>query len=76
MLDTLTRAASDVRRTASGGSGYDAREIYNIADRAISQYENLRYRWQQACGDREKREIVNSMLTELTQALKDVQRAR
>jgi hypothetical protein len=76
MLNTLTRAASDVRQTASYGHGYDARRVYDIADRAISRYEDLRYRWQQAYGDREKRELVNDMLTVLTRALKDVQKVR
>ncbi|MBM3270650.1 MAG: hypothetical protein FJZ01_23705 [Candidatus Sericytochromatia bacterium] len=76
MLNVLTRAASDVRQTASYGSGYDARRVYDIADRAIRKYEDLRYRWQQAYGDREKRELINDMLVVLTQALKDVQRVR
>lgn len=76
MLNVLTRAISDIRRTASNGSGYDARRVYDIADRAIDRYEDLRYRWQQAYSDREKRELVNDMLVELTRALKDVQRVR
>ena len=76
MLNVLTRASSDVRQTASNGSGYDARRVYDIADRAIDRYESLRYRWQQAYGDREKRELVNDMLTVLTAALKEVQRVR
>ena len=76
MLNVLTRAASDVRRAASNGSGYDARRVYDIADRAIQSYENLRYRWQQAYGDREKRELINEMLTDLTRGLKEVQRVR
>lgn len=76
MLSTLTRAVTDVRQAASGGYGYESRRVYDIADQAIDRYESLRRRWQRAWGDRERREIVNDMLVELTAALKDIQRVR
>ncbi|MBI6545604.1 MAG: hypothetical protein HY692_02345, partial [Cyanobacteria bacterium NC_groundwater_1444_Ag_S-0.65um_54_12] len=74
MLDTLTNAVSRIRTEASGGYGWDARQVYDVADRAISRYESLRRQWQNTSSDRERRELVNSMLTVLTDALKEIRR--
>jgi hypothetical protein len=72
MLTELTRGLNDVQRTVSSGYGYSARQVYDIANRALDRYESLRRDWQRAYTDRERRYIVNDMLVTLTNAHKDI----
>ena len=76
MLDELTEATKECQSISSGGYGYDAREVYDITDRALDEYETLRGRWQRTYDTRQKREIVNDMLQVLTQSLKLIQQVR
>lgn len=75
MLDTLYDAVKDVQRVTSG-QGYDSadRRAYDIADRCLDRYDDLRRDWSYAWGDREKREITNRMLNLMVDALKDIKR--
>lgn len=72
MLRELTEGLNDVQRTVSSGYGYSARQVYDIADRALNRYEGLRRDWQRAYSTRERRNIVNDMLVVLTNAHKDI----
>ena len=72
MLSELTSGLNDVQRAVSSGYGYSARQIYDIADRALNRYESLRRDWQRAYSTRERRNIVNDMLVVLTNAHKDI----
>ncbi|MNK82462.1 hypothetical protein D3C87_1022370 [compost metagenome] len=72
MLSELTSGLNDVQRAVSSGYGYSARQVYDIADRALNRYESLRRDWQRAYSTRERRNIVNDMLVVLTNAHKDI----
>jgi hypothetical protein len=72
MLRELTEGLNDVQRAVSSGHGYSARQVYDIADRALDRYESLRRDWQRAYSVRERRDIVNDMLVVLTNAHKDI----
>jgi hypothetical protein len=72
MLRELTSGLNDVQRAVSSGHGYSARQVYDIADRALNRYESLRRDWQRAYSTRERRNLVNDMLVALTNAHKDI----
>lgn len=72
MLTALIDGLKDAQRAVSSGYGYQARQVYDIADRALDRYDDLRSDWRRAYSDRERREIVNDMLVTLTGALKDI----
>ncbi len=72
MLGELTDGLNDIQRIVSSGSGYSARQVYDIANRALDRYEGLRRDWKYAYSDRERRYIVNDMLTALTSAHKEI----
>lgn len=72
MLDELIAGLKDVQRAVSSGSGRSAREVYDVADRALDRYDSLRRDWSRAYTDRERRYIVNDMLVALTGAHKDI----
>jgi len=79
MLVVLSQAIGDVRDAVSGeagASGYDSRQVFDIADRAISRYESLRYDWSNTSNINRQREISNQMQTILVDALNGVQRVR
>ncbi|HBN07809.1 MAG TPA: hypothetical protein DD435_03880 [Cyanobacteria bacterium UBA8530] len=71
MLETLTRALKNIKTTA--GYGYDTQRIRTMATDALYRYDDLQHRWTSAYSDRERREIVNSMLDLLTRAVKNIQ---
>jgi len=73
MLNVLTQALQSIQQTVSSGYGYDARQVYNIAGDALTQYQSLELQWQQAYTLQQKRQIVNNMLTLLTGACKQIQ---
>lgn len=72
MVTVLSDGLADVRRATYSSYASDARRIYEVASRALERHASLRRDWQYAYGDREKRQIVNQMLTVLTGALMDV----
>lgn len=75
MLVVLSQAIGDVRLAVSGeagASGYDAREVFNISDYAISRYENLRRQWDMTNDINTQRWISNEMQTVLVDALQRV----
>lgn len=72
MVSTLSTGLQDVRRATYSSYAGDARRIHGIATRALERQEILRRDWQYAYGDREKRIIVNEMLSVLTGALLDI----
>lgn len=72
MVTALTNGLQDVRRATYSSYAGDARRIHGIATRAIERQEILRRDWQYAYGDRERRLIVNEMLTVLTGALLEI----
>jgi hypothetical protein len=74
MLEVMTRAIKDIERSTSGAFGYEERRINDVARSVIDRYRELLRRYDNAYSDRERREIVNQMLTELTRGLKQVQR--
>ncbi len=79
MLVVLSQTIGDVRDAVSGesgASGYDSRQVFDIADRAISQYESLRYDWSNTGNINRQREIANQMQTVIVDALNRVQRVR
>lgn len=75
MLVVLSGAIGDVRNSVSGdsgASGYDSRKVFDIADRAISRYENLRYEWSNSHNLQRQREISNEMQSVVVNALQRV----
>jgi hypothetical protein len=72
MLTELISGLKDVQRTVSTGHGYSARQVYDIADRALNRYDDLRRDWKRAYSARERRNIINDMLVVLTNAHKDI----
>jgi len=79
MLVVLSQGIGDVRDAVSGeagASGYDSRQVFDIADQASSRYESLRYDWSNTNDINRQREISNQMQTLLVDALKRVQRVR
>lgn len=79
MLVVLSQGIGDVRDAVSaeaGASGADSRRVFNIADRAIQQYEALRWDWSNTHNVHQQRVISNQMQTIMVGALKDVQRVR
>lgn len=79
MLVVLSQGIGDVRAAVgaeAGASGYDASQVFNIADSAISQYESLRYQWSNTHDLNQQRWISNQMQTLLVGALQDVQNVR
>lgn len=72
MLKELTAGLNSIQRTVSSGYGHSARQVYDIADRALNRYESLRRDWQRSYSTRERRNIVNDMLVVLTNAHKDI----
>lgn len=79
MLVVLSQGIGDVRDAVSaqaGATGYDSRQVFNIADRAISQYETLRVQWSYSHDINVQRQISNQMQTLLVNALQSVQRVR
>ena len=72
MLTELTSGLKDVQRAVSSGYGYQARQVYDVADRALNRYEDLRRDWRRAYSKREQRNIINDMLVVLTNAHKDI----
>lgn len=75
MLNNLYNALKDAQRVTSN-QGYDSadRRAYDLADRCLSRYNDLRRDWSYAYGDREKRRIVNQMLNLMVDALQDIKR--
>lgn len=76
MLTALSNGLQDVRRATYSSYTGDAHRIHELATRALERYESLRRDWQYTYGDREKRLIVNEMLTVLTGALMDIRDRR
>ncbi len=79
MLVVLSQGIGDVRDAVSGesgASGYDSRQVFDIADQAIARYEDLRYQWSNTGDINRQREIANQMQTVIVDALKRVQRVR
>lgn len=72
MVTALTNGLQDVRRATYSSYAGDARRIHGIATRALERQETLRRDWQYAYSDKERRLIVNEMLTVLTGALLDI----
>ena len=75
MLTELHSAIEDVQQVTSS-SGHDSadRRAYDIADQGLNRYDRLYREWQMAWGDREKRRIINDMLSGMVQTLQDVKR--
>lgn len=76
MLVVLSQAIGDVRLAVSdeaGASGYDAREVFNISNYAISRYEALRRQWDMTNDINTQRWISNEMQTVMVDALQRVQ---
>ena len=76
MLAVLSQGLGNVRSAVSaesGANGYDSREVFNIADEAISQYNSLREEWAQTTDVNQQREIANQMETLMVNALQQVQ---
>lgn len=72
MVTVLSNGLQDVRRATYSSYAGDARRVHELATRTLERHESLRRDWQYAYGDREKRLIVNEMLTLLTGALMDI----
>lgn len=75
MLVVLSGAIGQVENAVSaeaGASGYDATEIYNLADNASNQYESLRQQWAATQDINQQRIISNQMQTILVHALEQI----
>jgi len=75
MIVVLSGALGNVRQAVSadaGASGYDAAQVYNVADQAINQYEGLRQQWANTNDVNQQRWIANQMETVMTNALQQV----
>lgn len=73
MLSTLHAALQDVQQVTSDlGNDTADRRAYDIADRGLDRYTSLYSSWERSWSEREKREILNDMLTVMVQSLKDV----
>lgn len=76
MLVVLSQGLGQVRNAVSGNAGaagYDSRQVYNIADAAISQYEGLRQQWAMTNDINQQRVISNQMQTIMVNALEQVE---
>lgn len=76
MADVLTQGLRDVRRVSSSSYGYDADRMYRMADRGLMRYDELRRDYELAWGDRDRRVIMNRILTELTELVKQIRDTR
>lgn len=76
MLNTLVGAGSDIRNITSGSYDYDDRQINYQIESTLRRYEDLRRQWQWEHDLNRQREIINTMLVELTRGLQDVQNFR
>ncbi|HEY9854365.1 MAG TPA: hypothetical protein V6D05_01420 [Stenomitos sp.] len=77
MLVILSRGIADVRDSVSaeqGGTGYNARQVFDLADRACQRYEDLRDQWAHTNNLDRQREISNQMQTLIVDALNQVKR--
>lgn len=72
MVTVLSNGLTDVRHATYSSYSSDARRHYDIATRALQRQDTLRRDLQYAYGDREKRQIVNEMLTVMTGALMEI----
>lgn len=75
MLTEMHAAIEDIQSVTSS-SGHDSadRRAYDIADQGLNRYDRLFREWERAFGDREKRRIINDMLSGMVQTLQDVKR--
>ena len=76
MLVVLSQGLGQVRQDVSGNAGaagWDSRQVYNIADSAISQYEGLRQQWAQTNDINQQRVISNRMQTIMVNALQQIE---
>lgn len=79
MLVVLSGTIGDVRDAVSaeaGANGYNSRQVFDAADRAIARYEDLRYQWSNTSNINRQREIANEMQTVIVDALNRVLRVR